>query len=250
MDRDRVDRSQRGDPPAKRMRDEPRDNRDGRDNRDRDGRYDNRARNAPRGGREFVRGARNRGRGRGARDQRVPSGVVPEKGFGRGERRGGGSGGRGGSREYRMENHADAGMVNSGRRDGGASGGGGGSGRAPTYAEQAKFTMGKWGEDSEPVHDGEEKRRRDKDDDSDASQFEEEVSTASEDSASMRGGELAGGRQGPKDGRQGFGKPRDRRDKGRRSLDDAGEDGYGKDPRSPRDDQFVPKGEPSRRGRG
>lgn len=151
-DRDKGDRSH---PPAKRMRDEPRDQRDRYDNRDKyDNRYDNRARSAPRG-REFVRGSRSRGRGRGVRGA-----STGERGF-PSNRRGAPAMGpnRGSSREYRgYENHVDTRRDNRPR------------GNAQTYADTAKpFSIEKWSEDT--VNEAEDipKRRRDKDEESDVS---------------------------------------------------------------------------------
>lgn len=163
--RDKADRGDRSHPPAKRMRDEPREQRDNRyDNREKyDNRYDNRSRSAPRG-REFVRGARSRGRGRGVRGASTGDRGFPSN------RRGAPSGSqRGGSREIRgYENNTD-------RRDNRS------RGNAPTYADTAKpFSIEKWGE--EPQNEMEEihKRRRDKDEESDVSV--EEVTSGSEDS--------------------------------------------------------------------
>ena len=252
-DRDKVDRGDRTFPPAKKMRDGPRE-RDNRERYERDNRdkYDPRSRSAPRGGREFVRGARSRGR---ARPTRGAS--TAERGsYGPNNR--GAPSGRGGPREYRgYENHAER------PQHGGP--------RAPTYADQAKpFPMGKWGDEGEHVEEPEEipKRRRDKDDDSDYSA--EEVSSVSEESTSGKAEASGGPRHVARDasGRPDHGvKPRDyrdpnrdirrehphnrdMRDKGRRH-DDMPDDRYGKEPRSPRgDDHFIPKGEPSRRGRG
>lgn len=162
-DRERTDHGDRSHPPAKRMRDEP--HRDRYDNRERyDSRYDNRARSAPRG-REFVRGARSRGRGRGLRGS-----STGERGF-PSNRRGGPMGpSRGGSRDYRgSENHTD------GRRDGRM------RGNAPTYADTAKpFSIDKWGEETVNETEEDHKRRRDKDEESDLSV--EDVTSGSEES--------------------------------------------------------------------
>lgn len=214
-----------------------------RDKYDRDprDRYDPRSRSAPRGGREFVRGARSRGR---ARSMRGAS--MSDRGYG--SKRGAPSG-RGGPREYRgYENHAD-------KRDGGQ--------RVPTYADQAKPfpAMGKWEGESEQVEDAEEvpRRRRDKDDDSDASV--DEVSSISEESTSGKVEAAAPRHDGRHGGRHEYvGKPRDHRDRDNRRdqyrdkprrHDDMQDDRYNKEPRSPRgEDHFIPKGEPSRRGRG
>lgn len=166
---ERSDRGERGDrshPPAKRMRDDPREQRDKYDNKDKyDSRYDNRARSAPRG-REFVRGARSRGRGRGVRGA-----SMSDRGSYSGGNRRGAPSGRGGSREYRpYENNADQRKDSRGNR-----------GNA-TFAETAKpFAIDKWGEETVTENDEEHKRRRDKDEESDLSV--EEVSSASEDSA-------------------------------------------------------------------
>ncbi|KAH3805558.1 hypothetical protein DPMN_133862 [Dreissena polymorpha] len=236
QDREHGDRSH---PPAKRMRDEP--PRDKYDNRS--DRYDSRQRNAPRGSREFVRGtSRSRGRGRGGRGS-----SMGERGFGRperGDRRGGAVPGRGRSNEFRYDNDTDR---DSRRDDMGHRRG------AATYADQVKpFSMGNWG-DTEEVEEVP-NRRRDKDDESDLST--EEVSSVSGDSTAGRAEVSVGhGKDSiqrdsakPHDGRR-ESQPRDKG--GRRSVDEGNDERYPKDPRSPRgDEQFIPKGEPSRRGRG
>lgn len=228
--RDR-DQGERSHPPAKRMRDEPRDQRERYDNREKyDNRYDNRARSAPRG-REFVRGARSRGRGRSMRGASTGDRGFPSN------RRGAPSGpSRGGSRDYRgSENHTD------GRRDNRM------RGNAPSYADTAKpFSIDKWGEDT--VNEEDHKRRRDKDEESDISV--EEVTSGSEESNKGEDTDRHKDEGKPVSGHT----PKTRDNRGYQHRDNRHQDDmdrYSKgDQRSPREDKYTQRGEPSRRGRG
>ncbi|KAL4218896.1 cell differentiation [Mactra antiquata] len=225
---DRVDRGDRSHPPAKRMRDDPRDSRDKYNRDNYDNRYDSRARSAPRG-REFVRGARSRGRGRGMRGA-----SMGDRGSYAGSTRRGAPSGRGGTREYRpYENNNEQRKDSRGNRGN------------STYADQAKpFVIEKWAEEPVVENDQEHKRRRDKDEESDLSV--EDVSSASEESTKDDADR-------PKDDDKPVNKPHDeRRDQVRERKDKHDDnDRYMKgDQRSPRDDKYSHRGDPSRRGRG
>ena len=237
-DRDR-DRGERSHPPAKRPRD------DHRDNRYNERYYDGRSGSAPRG-REFVRGARGRGRGRGIR-----GGSNVERGYSRGAS---GRGQRGRGREYRSyDNHMDFKSENSrGPRQGG-----------PSYADQARpFNIANWnGEENEPQEEVEEvsKRLRDKDEESDLSGDELSGGSCSESST-----EKLDSRENsqPKEKEVKDNKRNQNEDR-RPKRDDYRENYYNADQGNDysnrgyyREDSYrgrggyIPKGEPSRHGRG
>ena len=233
-DRDRSDRGDRSHPPAKRLRD------DQRDNRYNERYYDGRSSNAPRG-REFVRGARSRGRGRGMR-----GGSNVDRGFSRGGR------GRRGGRDYRSyDNHMDFKSDNRGPRQGG-----------PSYADQARpFSIAKWnGEENERQQHEEveevSKRLRDKDEESDVSadEFSGSYSESSVEKGDSRENSQPKEKE-VKDDKKSHIESRPRRDDYKDNYNvDQGYDyqnrGYHREDSYRGRGGFIPRGEPTRHGRG
>ena len=238
-ERDRSDRGERSHPPAKRLRDDQRDNRY--NNNDRY--YDMRSGGAPRG-REFVRGARSRGRGRGIRGA-----SISDRSFGRGGRGRRGGGGR----DYRSyDNHMDYKSDNRGSRQSG-----------PSYADQARpFSIAKWnGEENERQQQEEveevSKRLRDKDEESDVSA--DELSGSFSESSVEKGESRENSEPKEKEVKD----DKKNRYESRPKRDDYRDNYYNADQRNDyqhrgyhREDSyrgrggFTPRGEPSRHGRG